>query len=181
MKKKIVSLICLFVLLFGVYTVYNLKVNAVYYALNIGSNKKTENVIYSIIREKYYEDNEYAKSGLRNKREPHNIKIYNIDFYKNNTISQLGVNKKTGKFMNITYIYTYESNDTYYFITPNFDLYRSDKEDLYGDLIKVGDEEKSQVLENIKNLFAPIIADNSKEPFINLQWIFDWKYRERFN
>ncbi|MDO4814648.1 MAG: hypothetical protein Q3988_06070 [Gemella sp.] len=46
--------------------------------------------------------------------------------------------------------------------------------------IMIADNKKEEMKKEMYNKLKPLI-DEHTEPSINLQWIFDWKYKERFN
>ena len=80
---------------------------------------------------------------------------------------------------NYEYAYMYEDAPDYYF--DNFlklkGIYNSKEARYYKDISTV---DENKIKEEIYEDFRPILKESEEnKPFINLQWIFNWVYRDR--
>ena len=80
---------------------------------------------------------------------------------------------------NYEYAYMYEDELAYYF--DNFlklkGIYNSKEVRYYEDISTV---DENKIKEEIYENFKPILKESEEnKPFINLQWIFNWVYRDR--
>ena len=81
--------------------------------------------------------------------------------------------------VNYEYAYMYEDGLDYYF--DNFlklkRIYNSKEARYYTDISTV---DENKIKEEIYENFKPILKESEEnKPFINLQWIFNWVYRDR--
>ena len=81
--------------------------------------------------------------------------------------------------VNYEYAYKYEDGPGYYF--DNFlklkGIYNSKEVRYYEDISTV---DENKIKEEIYEDFKPILKESEEnKPFINLQWIFNWVYRDR--
>ncbi|MBF0709978.1 hypothetical protein IR059_01915 [Gemella sp. GL1.1] len=65
-----------------------------------------------------------------------------------------------------------------YKYSQNFKYLYSYKED---EEIDLNQEEQEKIKEEMYDKLRPLIEEQDVEPLINLQWIFNWKYKDRFN
>lgn len=81
---------------------------------------------------------------------------------------------------NIEYMYSDEGD--IYRLTNDFKLKSDSYSRMYLDENTTSEEEK-KIIKEIQNFIQPVIEknQNKSQPTINLQWIFDWKYKDRFN
>ncbi|MBF0747223.1 hypothetical protein IR073_06160 [Gemella sp. 19428wG2_WT2a] len=50
-----------------------------------------------------------------------------------------------------------------------------------GEKFYLNEEEQEKIKEEMYDKLRPLIEEQDVEPLINLQWIFNWKYKDRFN
>ena len=81
----------------------------------------------------------------------------------------------------VNYEYVYISNERqYYFFDENFKLKKV--VDFANDMqrIDISTVDENKIKEEIYEDFKPILKESEEnKPFINLQWIFNWVYRDR--
>ena len=169
-KKVILSVFIGFivvVLALG-FVFFNLKSNSVYYALHTSHKAEIEPVLMEVVR-----DLRWASiPGLRG---------IEYDFDGSNIIHNYNFAGKDYAFSyypDDTYVYFDGGEDLTYNFNKNFKLvsvwnmkianYSSDPVD------------KSAIKRDIYRVVQPVV-DAQPEPLINLQWIYDWVNKDRFN
>ncbi|MBF0710666.1 MULTISPECIES: hypothetical protein [unclassified Gemella] len=45
----------------------------------------------------------------------------------------------------------------------------------------LSEEEQEEIKKEMYNKLKPLIDEQDTKPLANLQWIFNWKYKDRFN
>lgn len=162
-----------------VYSLVNIASNSVYYAKNLPHSEDTDPVISMLIE---------------NMDEIHKVKIKNLKL-EVDEITPILFTDDNGKQVGYLRAYTEKDGGTSYDYFPNLDdgnRYLFDKnftlyaafhhgED-FGDVTKVDittiDQEALKA--DLKNKLSPIIQGQEK-PHIDLQWLFNSIYEERFN
>ena len=169
LKKVFLSVFV--VLLVGVvwfgYGVLNLKKNSVYYAQHTPHREGVEPVLMEVVRNLHWI---YTPD----------IKGIKYDYDGNNIIYNTDSNGKTAAFTYYSselYRY-YDKGDVTYVFDENFKIVRifDDKNLEY--LSKPVDD--SAVKRDIFRVVQPVI-DRQYAPLFNLQWIYDWVNKDRFN
>ena len=149
------------------YGVLNLKENSVYYAQHTPHKVGVEPVLMEVTRNLDWIYTPDIK-GIRYGYDGNNI-IYNTDS-----------NGKTAAFTYYSselYRY-YDKGDLTYVFDENFKIVRvyNDKTLKYS----YGSVDVSVVKRDIFRVVQPVV-DAQPEPFFNLQWVYDWVNKERFN
>ncbi len=175
MKKKIlitVPLVLIILFLIYGYIYCNLKVNSVYYAKHTPHKKGTEPVLMMLVDNLDWIYNpdidgiEYDFDG----------KPAILTFDKNN--------EQTGYFTTLNlygekgYLFNHD-NLMYSFNSKFILIYASDANNDYKD-IDISKINDATLKKNIIKVLKPLI-DEQPKPFINLQWLFDKIYRDKFN
>ncbi|WP_215522871.1 hypothetical protein [Varibaculum prostatecancerukia] len=147
---------------------FNLKNNSVYYAQNTPHKKGVEPVLMELVR------------NLRWVSNP-DIEGIKYDFDGNNVIKNTN---SAGRTTALAYYY----DETYrYYDGGGANAYKFDKQFRFISIwnrktrkyvTKISD--LSQVKRDIYRTVQPVI-DAQPEPLINLQWIYDWVNKDRFN
>ena len=147
---------------------YNLKSNSVYYAKNTPHKDGVEPVLMMLVDNLawvYNPDIDGIKYGFDGNNSIHN---YNFKAKDTPFLSSYG-----GK------IYSYGSNG---FKTYKFDYHFnlvSSRDRRVGE-IDIKDIDVEEVKKDIYKIVQPVIDEQTK-PLINLQWLFDIVYKDRFN
>ena len=170
LKKVVLSVFMgfiVFVLGLG-YGFVNLKMNSVYYAQNTPYKKGMEPVLMELVR------------NLRWVSNP-DIKGIKYDFDGNNVI------KNTNSAGRTTALAYYYDESYRYYDGGGANAYKFDKRFRF---ISIWNRKTRKYVTKISNLpkvkrdiyrtVQPVI-DAQPEPLINLQWIYDWVNKDRFN
>ena len=146
----------------------NLKGHSVYYAKHSSSSNTRDLEIMMLVENIWASAN---REGFR----------YRVKGNKTIQNTTKNVYLSYGYSVNDTnYEYTYMYEDGHY----NFDnflklkgIYNSKEVRYYTDISTV---DENKIKEEIYENFKPILKESEEnEPFINLQWIFNWVYRDR--
>ncbi len=175
MKKKfllgIMTTIVLAVLLIG-YGYYNLKSNSVYYAKNTPHKEGTEPVLMMLVENLYSVYNPDIK-GVKYEFDGNPaIKIFDSEGSQSSYFSFM---KSDGG-----YIFSNKDKNVVYKFNEKFSLIRAyDTNDGFTQ-ISIEDIDENEAKNELRAKYQPIL-DKQTEPLINLQWIFDRVYRNKFN
>ncbi len=171
MRKKIFKVIAIVIvvaiLVIG-YGYYNLKSNSVYYAKNTPHKEGTEPVLMMLV------DN---LGWIYNP----DIEGIEYDYGAGRSINNRNLEGKDvswfGTFDGKKYIYG-DANYTLYRFNKKFELsYVSEEKK---GRVDITDVDVKEVKKDIYKVVQPVI-DRQTKPLINLQWLFDIVYRDKFN
>ena len=171
MKRKILtvisSILVIASILFG-YGYYNLKSNSVYYAKNTPHKEGTEPVLMMLVDNLYWVYNPDI-DGIKYRFDGGQI-IYNYNFKLEEAPCFSGDGGEE---------YYYGSNGyRSYSFNVDFELtYCRDRREGKVDIKNV---DVKEVKKDIYKIVQPVIDEQTK-PLINLQWLFDRVYRDKFN
>ncbi|WIK87887.1 hypothetical protein CYK25_006580 [Varibaculum cambriense] len=170
LKKIILSVFIGFiVIVLGLgYGFVNLKMNSVYYAQNTPHKEGVEPVLIEVVRDLWWT----SIPGLKG---------IEYDFDGNNVIKNTN---SAGRTTALAYYY----DETYrYYDGGGTNAYKFDKQFRF---ISIWNRKTRKYVTKISNLsqvkrdiyrtVQPVI-DAQTEPLINLQWIYDWVNKDRFN
>lgn len=170
LKKVVLSVFIGFIVfVLGVgYGFVNLKMNSVYYAQRTPHKDGVEPVLMELVR------------NLRWTSIP-GLKGIEYDFDGNNIIHNFN-------YAGRDYAFTYDPDETYRYYDGGGDLaYNFNKDFKLISVWQMGIAEFSSkpvdllaVKRDIYRTVQPVI-DAQSEPWINLQWIYDWVNKDRFN
>ena len=168
MLKKIMMIIGALLIVFFIGNT-NLKGNSVYYAKHSSSSNTRDLEIMMLVENIQASAN---REGFR----------YRVDGDKTIKNTTKNVYLSYGHSVNddnYEYAYMYEDGLDYYF--DNFlklkGIYNSKEVRYYEDISTV---DENKIKEEIYEDFKPILKESEEnKPFINLQWIFNWVYRDR--
>ena len=169
--KKIIIRVFIFIAILLFITGFcfdNMKRNSVYYAKHTPHKDGTEPVLMMVVDNLEWIYNpeidgiEYDFDG------PNCIKNYNFKSEDEPWFASFGGEE-----------YSYNSNDDeFYNFNSDFELtYYSDRHDKKIDIKNIDVEE---VKKDIYKMVQPVI-DAQRKPKVNLQWLFDIVYKDRFN
>ena len=147
----------------------NLKDNSVYYAKHSSSSNTRDLEIMMLV------ENIQASAD----REGFSYRLDGNKTIKNNTKNVYLSYGYSVNDANYEYAYKYEDGLAYNF--DNFlklkGIYNSKEARYYKDISTV---DENKIKEEIYEDFRPILKESEEnKPFINLQWIFNWVYRDR--
>ena len=168
MIKKIIMIIGLILIVVFIGNA-NLKGNSVYYAKNSLSSNIRDLELMMLVDNL---DNISEKNGFKYK-------------YKSSSIHSIKNEEKNTYFSNSIdegeYIYSYSNSERInYYFNNSFKL-----EDIidFGNGMKyidISTVDENKLKEEIYENFKPVLEElENEKPFINLQWIFNWIYRDR--
>ena len=175
MKKKIlitVHLILIILFLIYGYIYCNLKLNSVYYAKHTPHKKGTEPVLMMLVDnlDCIYQPDvdgiEYDFDG------PPAILTFDKNNEQTGFFTSTDLDGKPGYFFN-------HDNLSYSFNSKFILIRASDANNGYED-IDISKINDATLKKNIIKILKPLI-DEQPKPFINLQWIFDKVYKDKFN
>ena len=157
-----VTLFCLTAFCFD-----NMKRNSVYYAKHTPHKEGTEPVLMMVVDNLFW-INTPEIDGIEYDFDGYNcIKNYNFKSEDGLYFASYGGQK-----------YSYDSNDGFYNFNSDFELtYCSDRHYKKIDIKNIDVEE---VKKDIYKMAQPVIDAQSK-PRVNLQWLFDIVYKDKFN
>ena len=149
------------------YGALNLKKNSVYYAQHTPHSERVEPVLMEVV------------SNLDCSDTPDNGISYDCDGYRN-IYNNLNSKQEEEYFAyNFSGEYRYYDGESWiYIFDEKFQLLRvfNAKTLEYSD----GSVDISAVKRDIFRVVQPVV-DAQPEPFINLQWVYDWVNKDRFN
>ena len=169
--KKIIIRVLIFIAILLFITVFcfeNIKRNSVYYAKNTPHKEGTEPVLMMVVDNLEWIDNPEI-DGIEYDFDGGNC-IYNNNLSKDSPYFAENGNGKE-------YIYydgiriTYNFNSQFSLIYVYDDSYKK---------IPLNQFDINSVKYNIYNLLQPVI-DAQRKPKVNLQWLFDIVYKDKFN
>ena len=171
MSKMIKKIILVILVLATIYFIgdTNLKGNSVYYAKHSSSSNTRDLEIMMLVEN-------IQKSA---DREGFSYRLDGDKTIKNTTknvylLSRYSVNDSN-------YEYVYISNERqYYYFDENFKLKEVVDVANNRQHIDISTVDENKIKEEIYEDFKPILKESEEnKPFINLQWIFNWVYRDR--
>ena len=171
MSKMIKKIIKVILALATIYFIgdTNLKGNSVYYAKHLSSSNTRDLEIMMLV------ENIQASAD----REGFSYRVDGDKTIKNTTknvylISRYSVN-------DANYEYVYISNERqYYYFDENFKLKEVVDVGNNRQNVDISTVDENKIKEEIYENFKSILKELEEEkPFINLQWIFNWVYRDR--
>lgn len=169
MKKFLNIVLIISVTLFCItaFCFENIKSNSVYYAKHTPHKEGTEPVLMMLVDNLFWISNPEI-DGIEYDLDGYNcIKNYNFKSEDGLYFASYGGQK-----------YSYDSNDGFYNFNSDFELtYCSDRHYKKIDIKNIDVEE---VKKDIYKMAQPVIDAQSK-PRVNLQWLFDIVYKDRFN
>ena len=171
MSKMIKKIILVILVLVTIYFIgdTNLKGNSVYYAKYSSSSNTRDLEIMMLVENIQASAN---REGFR----------YRVD--GNKTIKNITKNVYLSygysvNAANYEYVYMYEDGLNYYF-DDNFKLKKVVDVGNNRQHIDISTVDENKIKEEIYENFKPILEElENNEPDINLQWIFNWVYRDR--
>ena len=168
--KKIIKrmFIVIAVLLFiTAFCFENIKSNSVYYAKHTPHKEGIEPVLMMVVDNLFWIDTPEIE-GIEYDFDGYNcIKNYNFKSEDGLYFASFGGEE-----------YSYDSNDECYNFNSDFELtYCSDRHYKKIDIKNIDVEE---VKKDIYKMVQPVIDEQTK-PLVNLQWLFDIIYKDRFN
>ena len=170
-RKMIKKIIMVILALATIYFIgdTNLKGNSVYYAKHSSSSNTRDLEIMMLV------ENIQASAD----REGFRYRVDGNKTIKNTTKNVYLSYGYSVNDANYEYAYMYEDGLDYYF--DNFlklkGIYNSKEARYYIDISTV---DENKIKEEIYEDFKPILKESEEnKPFINLQWIFNWVYRDR--
>ena len=149
------------ILLISFYAYANLKHHSVYYAQQMPHKEGTEPDLVMLIENMWWIYTPEIE-GIRYDNDGGNA----IE----NTKSETVLSDAMGNFVYLKYHITISFDSTFRFHNVSDFTGEQPKREIHEDEIK----------QEIREVFAPIIDAQSK-PFINLQWLFNLLYQDRFN
>ena len=171
MRKMIKKIILVILALATIYFIgdTNLKGNSVYYAKHSSSSNTRDLEIMMLV------ENIRASAN----REGFTYRVDGDKTIKNTTKNVYLSSGYSVNVANYEFVYMYEDGLDYYF--DNFlklkRIYNSKEAPYYIDISTV---DENKIKEEIYENFKPILKElEERKPFINLQWIFNWIYRDR--
>lgn len=169
MKKFLNIVLIISVTLFCItaFCFENIKSNSVYYAKHTPHKEGTEPVLMMLVDNLFWISNPEI-DGIEYDLDGYNcIKNYNFKSEDGLYFASYGGQK-----------YSYDSNDGFYNFNSDFELtYCSDRHYKKIDIKNIDVEE---VKKDIYKMAQPVIDAQSK-PRVNLQWLFDIVYKDKFN
>ena len=144
----------------------NLKGNSVYYAKHSPSSNTRDLEIMMLVEN-------IQKSA---DREGFSYRLDGNKTIKNTTKNVYLSYGYSVNAANYEYVYMYEDGLDYYF-DDNFKLKKVVDVGNNRQHIDISTVDENKIKEEIYENFKPILKE--KKPFINLQWIFNWVYRDR--
>lgn len=169
MKKFLNIVLIISVTLFCItaFCFENIKSNSVYYAKHTPHKEGTEPVLMMLVDNLFWISNPEI-DGIEYDFDGYNcIKNYNFKSEDGLYFASYGGQK-----------YSYDSNDGFYNFNSDFELtYCSDRHYKKIDIKNIDVEE---VKKDIYKMAQPVIDAQSK-PRVNLQWLFDIVYKDKFN
>lgn len=172
MKKKIVIvsiLLLVLILILFVYCYCNLKSNSVYYAKNTPHKEGTEPVLMMLVDNLFWIYNPEIE-GIKYDFDGGQA-IYNYNF----------------KDEDVPVFVSYGGGRKYSYCNNGFKTYKFDyhfnltsSRDVREGKIDIKDIDVEEVKKEIYEIVQPVI-DAQTKPLINLQWLFDRVYRDKFN
>ena len=168
MIKKIIKVILALATIYFIGNT-NLKGNSVYYAKHSSSSNTRDLEIMMLV------ENIQASTD----REGFRYRVDGNKTIKNTTKNVYLSYGYSVNAANYEYVYMYEDGLDYYF--DNFlklkGIYNSKEVRYYKDISTL---DENKIKEEIYDDFKPILKESEEnKPFINLQWIFNWVYRDR--
>ena len=151
----------------SVYAYSNLKYYSVYYAQRMPHKEGTEPDLVMLIENMWWVDTPKIE-GIRYDDDGAN--------FIENSIDSSGNPTSFGEFVG-GYSYS-DKNDVSYKLDKNFELEWAIDKDYKKINLATVDEKK--IKEEIRETVQPILDVQSK-PVVNLQWLFNMKYQDRFN
>ena len=171
-KSKMIKKIILVILALA--TIYfigdtNLKGNSVYYAKHSSSSNTRDLEIMMLVEN-------IQKSA---DREGFSYRVDGDKTIQNTTKNVYLSYGYSVNAANYEYVYMYEDGLDYYF-DDNFKLKKVVDVGNNRQHIDISTVDENKIKEEIYENFKPILKELEEEkPFINLQWIFNWVYRDR--
>ena len=146
----------------------NLKGNSVYYAKHSSSSNTRDLEIMMLVEN-------IQKSADREEFS------YRLDGDKNIKNTTKNVYLSYGYSVNdANYEYVYISNERQnYYFDDNFKLKKVVDVGNNRQRIDISTVDENKIKEEIYENFKSILKEEEEKPFINLQWIFNWVYRDR--
>ncbi|MBF0849043.1 hypothetical protein IR145_16485 [Streptococcus danieliae] len=154
------------------YISFNLVENSVYYAKRTPHKEGAVPEMSALLDNMYwlYSKGE-IKPGLIYDKDGNNMLYFNN---KTETISTSYDGYWYDKDREIIYIYKFDENFK--------NIYSSKgKRGEIREKFYLSEEEQEKIKEEMYDKLRPLIEEQDVEPLINLQWIFNWKYKDRFN
>lgn len=147
----------------------NLKGNSVYYAKHSSSSNTRDLEIMMLVEN-------IQKSA---DREGFSYRLDGDKTIKNTTKNVYLLNRYSVNDANYEYVYISNERQYYYF-DENFKLKEVVDVGNNRQHIDISTVDENKIKEEIYENFKPILKELEEEkPFINLQWIFNWVYRDR--
>ncbi|GAB6636109.1 hypothetical protein BOVMAS18_14820 [Streptococcus uberis] len=168
-RNKLISLTISLVILLAIsflYCLYNLNRNAVYYSSHIPHSKGTNPnlvVVMNNLEHTKIPNNQQLRTEIDG-----NPSLIKNNYYILEQRSNHIILKDSQLFSNKGFIYYYSETGQYLYATNN----KTWKKD-YSNI------RKQEAVQTVSKIIDPIIKAQPK-PKINLQWLFDWKYKDRF-
>ena len=168
MTKKIILVILALATICFIWDI-SLKGNSVYYAKHSSSSNTRDLEIMMLVEN-------IQKSA---DREGFSYRVDGDKTIQNTTKNVYLLSRYSVNDANYEYAYKYEDGLAYHF--DNFlklkGIYNSKEARYYKDISTV---DENKIKEEIYENFRPILKESEEnKPFINLQWIFNWVYRDR--
>ena len=172
-RKMIKKIIMVILVLATIYFIgdTNLKGSSVYYAKHSPSSNTRDLEIMMLVENIWASAN---REGF----------IYEVDGDKTIQNTTKNVYLSYGYSVNAAnYEYTYISNERQnYYFDENFKLKKVVDFGNNMQRIDISTVDENKIKEEIYEDFKPILKESEEnKPFINLQWIFNWVYRDRIN
>ena len=178
---KRVIILSLILLFSYIYAQYNVRENSLYYAKHTPHSEEVDPEIMVLIKNRNWI---YTPT-------PDGYSVYKIKDKFNYTHYSINEEKyeRFYKFGSDEYLYC-EKNKTkeinYYFKNKSIytiEEYENDKFEKYNfsDKKPYDYKKEKEVYNKVRNLIKPILDANSEPPIINLQWLFDLKYKDYLN
>lgn len=167
-KKNIITIFVFLTIVFisYMYCLINLNQNAIYYSNHIqhskGKNPELATVVSHLERIKLPSHKNYTANLDGN---PALVLNKNYIIEKNEDKIELSDSKL---FSDRGYIYYFSESGQYLYATNN-KTWKKDNSSV----------RKHEAIQKISKIIDPIVKIQPK-PRINLQWLFDWKYKDRF-
>ncbi|MBF0710545.1 MULTISPECIES: hypothetical protein [unclassified Gemella] len=172
---KIIKIIITIIILLITYAYisFNLVDNSVYYAKRTPHKDGAVPEMSALLDNMYwlYLEGE-IKPGLIYDKDGNNMLYFNNKTeIISTTYDGYWYDKEIGE---IEEEYKYDENFKYIYSS------KGKREDI-GEEFYLSEEEQEKIKEEMYDKLRPLIEEQDVEPLINLQWIFNWKYKDRFN